>query len=95
MLLAKVSGTVVAAVRADGLDSPAYLVVSPMTPEGKPTGGDMIVLDIIGAGKDEIVMVSQGSSTRQTPSTVDKPVDALIVGIVDSVVENGREVYRK
>ena len=95
MLLARVSGTVVAEVRADSLESPAYLVVSPLTPEGKTAGGDMIALDIIGAGKDELVIVSQGSSTRQTLVTADKPVDALIVGIVDSVVENGREVYRK
>ena len=55
----------------------------------------MIALDIVGAGRGEIVLVSQGSSTRQTPGTIDKPVDALIVGIVDSVDENGTVVYRK
>ena len=95
MILAEVAGTVVSEARADGMESPVYLLVVPVLPGGKPAGSAMIALDIIGAGKGEMVLVSQGSSTRQTEFTVDKPVDALIIGIVDSVDEKGSEVYRK
>jgi microcompartment protein CcmK/EutM len=95
MILAEVVGRLVAETRADKMDSPVYLIVNPVLPGGKSCGGAMIALDIIGAGEGEIVMVSQGSSTRQTSSTIDKPVDALIIGIVDAVSENGKEVYSK
>jgi microcompartment protein CcmK/EutM len=95
MILAEVTGTVVASARADRMDSSVYKVVVPCTPDGKPAGTPIIALDITGAGAGEIVLVSQGSSVRQTEHTIDKPVDALIVGIADSVSEDGREVYRK
>ena len=95
MILAEVAGTVVASARADKMDSPVYKLVTPCTPDGKPAGTPIIALDITGAGPGEIVLVSQGSSVRQTEHTIDKPVDALIMGIVDSVCEAGTEVYRK
>ena len=41
------------------------------------------------------MLVSQGSSVRQTEITKDKPVDAVIMGIVDIVEENGKVVFRK
>lgn len=95
MILAEVTGTLVAEARADKMISPVYLMVAPCLPDGKASGTEMIVLDGVGAGRGEIVLISQGSSTRQTQATIDKPVDALIIGIVDSVVENNTEVYRK
>ncbi len=95
MMLAKVTGTVVASVRSDRIDSPVYLLVTPWSRKNEAAGSEMIALDIIGAGQGEMVLVSQGSSVRQTPSTVDKAVDALVIGIVDSVSEAKKEVYRK
>ena len=95
MILAEVTGTLVAETRADRMDAPVYLIVTPVFPNGKASGGEMVALDIIGAGRGEIVLVSQGSSTRQTAFTIDKPVDALVIGIVDKVEENSREIYRK
>lgn len=95
MILAEVIGTLVADTRADRMDAPVYLIVTPVLPGGKASGGEMVVLDNIGVGKGELVLVSQGSSVRQTRETIEKPVDALIIGIVDAVEENGKEVYRK
>ncbi|MCK5156183.1 MAG: EutN/CcmL family microcompartment protein [Spirochaetales bacterium] len=96
MILARVSGSIIAAVRADGIDGPGYRIVEPCSPSGitgKSTG--IVVLDLVGAAPDEFVLVSQGSSTRQTDVTKDKPVDAVIIGIVDIVEEEGEVVFRK
>ena len=95
MILAKVTGTLVASTRNDGMKYPAYLLVTPCTADGTMNGTAIVALDSVMAGKGEIVLVSQGSSTRQIPETIDKPVDALIIGIVDMVEESGKEVFKK
>ena len=51
--------------------------------------------DAVGAGTGELVLVVQGSSARMTEMSRDKPVDAVICGIVDSVELGGRDVYVK
>lgn len=95
MICARVVGTVTASSRADRLDHPSYLLVEPCRPDGSAAGGGMVALDLLGAGPDELVLVSQGSSTRQTGETRDRPVDALIMGIIDAAVENGEVTYQK
>ena len=95
MILARVSGSIVASVRADNIEGPAYYIVEPCTPSGAVCASGIVALDLVGAAVDEFVLVSQGSSTRQTDVTKDKPVDAVIMGIVDIVEENGKVVFRK
>ncbi len=95
MILARVAGTVVTTVRADNIDGAVYFIVEPSSPSGESAGSGIVALDLMGAAPGELVIVSQGSSTRQTDSTKDKPVDAVIIGIVDIVEENGKVVFRK
>ena len=95
MILAKVCGSVVATVRADGMDSPRYLLVKPTDVSGKEGSEGLVALDPLGAAPEEIVILSQGSSSRQTEISRDRPVDAIIVGIVDIVEEGGKVVFRK
>jgi len=52
-------------------------------------------LDLVGAGLGEMVIIAQGSSARQTSLTFEKPIDAVIAGIVDLVEEDGTVVFRK
>ena len=97
MILARVAGTVVTTVRSDGIEGSRYLLVEPCGTSGE-TGAStvtagIVALDLIGAAPGELVLVSQGSSARQTEFTKDKPVDAVIIGIVDSVVEAGKVVF--
>ena len=89
MILAQVIGTVVTENLTDWLESPAFLLVEPIDSNGKPNGDAIVVLDLIGANREEIVLVSQGSSVRQTDSTKDKPLDAVIAGVVDIIERNG------
>lgn len=67
------------------------LIVQQYTVELKPTTNYVIAVDAVGAGANEFVLVVSGSSARATKRTEGKPVDASIIGIVDSVFlkENG------
>ena len=49
------------------------------------TGRSLVAIDTMGAGENEYVLVVQGSSARMTAETKNLPVDAVIIGIVDSV----------
>ena len=95
MILGKVIGTVVCSSRNDGLQGARYLLVEKTNQFGEKKGDYLVALDIIGAGNDELVLVTEGSPSRETPLTVNKPVDALIVGIVDLIDEDDKVIYRK
>lgn len=95
MVLCRVEGTVVATLKADRLEGLKLLLVSVVDGKGKPTGGSFVAVDAAGAGAGEIVLCAQGSSSRLTPVTEKKPVDAVIVGIVDMVETEGKVTYRK
>ncbi len=95
MVLGRVDGTVVATRKADRLDGLKLLVISVIDGSGKPTGSSFIAADAVGAGPGEVVLCAQGSSSRLTPLTENRPVDAVIIGIVDLVEVEGKETFRK
>ena len=53
----------------------------------------IVAVDSLGAGVGELVMFCQGSSARLAPNLKDAPVDAVIIGIVDSVDVFGNQIY--
>ncbi len=55
----------------------------------------MVAVDAVGAGEGELVLYASGSSARQTRLTDAKPVDAVVMAIVDSWDIGGEERYRK
>jgi microcompartment protein CcmK/EutM len=85
MLLAKIVGTVVATRKDPRLVSSKLLVVRPIDPNGKVDGGYLVAIDTVDAGVGEHVLVVSGSSARMAVGLKDCPVDAAIVGIVDSI----------
>src|SRR5262245_57652991 len=85
MLLARIVGTVVATRKDDRLEGCKLLVVQPIDPQGADNGQPLVAVDTVGAGAAETVLVVSGSSARMTARTKDAPVDASIVGIVDTV----------
>ena len=95
MIFGIVAGTVVASQRSDEIAGAKYLLVEVCSADGKGKGSFIVTLDTFGAGPGEMVLLSQGSSTRQTSVTKNKAVDAIVVGIVDLVEMEGRFVYRK
>lgn len=95
MILGKVVGTVVSSTKNDGLSGARYLLVDKCSQQGSKKGDYLVAFDLVGAGNDELVMVSEGSSARETETTINKPLDAVIVGIVDSIEENETVVYKR
>jgi microcompartment protein CcmK/EutM len=95
MILARVQGTVVSTRKDHGLLGLKLLLVREVDTQFKPTGSHVVAADAVGAGEGEIVMVVAGSSARLTEVSRDKPVDAVVVGIVDAVEVAGKDVYLK
>jgi len=95
MLLAKVVGTVTCSLKSDNAHGSIYLLVDMCDPAGKVTGNVQIALDMVGAGRGEMVMICTGSAARQTRMSKKMPVNAVIAGIVDMIDENDKIVYRK
>jgi microcompartment protein CcmK/EutM len=85
MLLARIVGTVVATRKDERLVSTKLLVVRPIDPAGKMEGGYIVAVDTVDAGCGETVLIVSGSSARMASGLKDCPVDAAIVGIVDTV----------
>ena len=95
MLIAKVVGTVVATRKEASLDGLKLLLVRPLTETGQESGAPLVAADAVGAGPDEVVLIAAGSSARQTQATDKRPVDAVVMAIVDSWSVDGEVRYRK
>ena len=95
MLLAKVVGTVVATRKEPSLDGLKLLLVRPVNDEGQETGAPLVAADAVGAGPEEMVLIASGSSARQTQATDKRPVDAVVMAIVDSWSVSGAVRYQK
>ncbi len=99
MFLARVEGSVVATKKDASMTGRKLLLVRPQLVDEKdptkfrPGANTIIAVDSVGAGMGELVMFCQGSSARLAPNLKDAPVDAVIIGIVDSVDVFGKEIY--
>jgi microcompartment protein CcmK/EutM len=95
MQLAKVVGTVVASQKETSLEGIKLLLVRPVDEEGREIGNHVVAADAVGAGPEEMVLIAAGSSARQTRLTDKRPVDAVIMAIVDSWSIGGATKYQK
>lgn len=87
MLVARIVGSVVATRKDPRLEGRKLLVVLPVDAASPTTarGGALVAVDTVGAGYRETVLVVQGSSARMAQGCGDCPVDAAVVGIVDTI----------
>jgi microcompartment protein CcmK/EutM len=85
MILARVVGTVVATRKDERLFGAKLLVVRNVDPQGKDEAGYAVAVDTVDAGLRDKVLIVTGSSARMAAGLKDCPVDAAIVGVVDSV----------
>lgn len=96
MILGRVVGSVVATQKDEKLRSSKLLVVEtldPLTGQGKKSY--VVAVDAVGAGEGEVVLCASGSSARLTPATDGRPVDTVIMAIVDTYDIDGAVMYRK
>jgi ethanolamine utilization protein EutN len=85
MIIARVVGTVVATRKDERLVSNKLLIARPIDPHGKPEGNYLVAVDTVDAGFGETVLIVSGSSARMASGLKDCPVDAAIVGIIDTI----------
>jgi len=85
MILARIVGTVVATRKDERLVSNKLLVARPIDPDGRGVGHHLVAVDTVDAGVGETVLIVSGSSARMASGMKDCPVDAAIVGIVDTI----------
>ena len=85
MLLGRVLGSVVATQKNEKLEGAKLLLVQPLDLQGGERGGAVLAIDSVDAGVDERVLVVTGSSARMAAGLKDTPVDAAIVGVIDTV----------
>jgi ethanolamine utilization protein EutN len=85
MFLGRVIGTVWSTKKDENLVGAKFLIVKEVTLDLKEKERFVVAVDSVGAGEGEVVLVATGSSSRMTNFTKDKPVDAVIMGIVDKL----------
>ena len=95
MILAQVLGTVVSTRKDASLLSLKLMLTREVDAQFKAVGGYVVAADAVGVGQGELVLLAQGSSARLTEVSRDRPVDAVICGIVDAVEMNGRDIFLK
>ena len=95
MIVAKVVGLAVASLKHETLKTTKLLLVQSADPSGRSHGELFLAVDLVGAGEGELVVVSQGSSARAVSGQNSSPIDAAIVGILDSLRFEGVISYRK
>ncbi len=85
MIIARILGTVVATQKDERLAGKKLLIVRPINLDGTDQSGYTIAVDTVGAGFHERVLVVAGSSARLAEGNKDCPVDAAIVGVIDTI----------
>ena len=99
MFLARVIGSVVSTKKDEIMKGHKLLLLRPMLVDEsdpakfRPGSNTIVAVDAMGAGNDELVIFCQGSSARQTSGLKQLPVDAAVVGIVDSVDVMNKCIY--
>ncbi|HSV88693.1 MAG TPA: EutN/CcmL family microcompartment protein [Bacteroidales bacterium] len=90
-----VVGTVICSQYNVGISGARFLLVEKCNQRASLLGDYLVALDLLGAGNGEMVMLSESTSARETPLTKGKPIDTLIVGIIDLIDQEDQVVYRK
>jgi ethanolamine utilization protein EutN len=99
MFLARVIGHVVATKKDAAMNGRKLLLLRPLVVDEsdparlRPGSNTLVAVDALGAGRDEIVLFCQGSSARAAEGMKTLPIDAAVIGIVDSVDVLNRRIH--
>lgn len=95
MLIAKVIGTTISTIKDETLTGRKLLILRQADETGTPFGKPYVAVDTLDAGIGDLVLTAHGSSGRMTALTQNRPVDAVIMAVIDHLEVGGQVVYRK
>jgi len=95
MQFGKVVGTVVSTRKSENIQGLKLLLVRQLSHTNRPLSNYVVAVDAAQAGTGDVVLYSEGSSCRQTAATDKKPVDGVVMAIVDTWEIGGKEIYNK
>ena len=95
MRIATIIGTAIATIKVPALRGHRLLLAREAGLDGKPHGEPFVAVDTVDAGTGDLVIVTDGSSARYSDLTRDIPVDAVVVGVLDSLETGGTLTFRK
>jgi microcompartment protein CcmK/EutM len=95
MLIAKVVGTTVSTIKDEKIIGRKLLIVRQTDENGEPFGKPYVAVDTVNAGVGDLVLTASGSSARQTTITKDRPIDAVIMAMIDSLEVDGKVTFTK
>ncbi|HFB52097.1 MAG TPA: ethanolamine utilization protein EutN [Anaerolineae bacterium] len=95
MLIARVVGSAVSTIKDEKLTGVKLLVIREADEHGTPKGKPLVAVYTVGAGVGDLVLTASGSSARQTDITQNRPVDTVIMAILDSLEVEGEITFRK
>lgn len=86
MLIGRVIGDVVATQKSPSHEGSKILVVQPLNLDGTDRGDPVLALDAVSAGMGEkVLLTTEGFSAMTTVGRPNSPIDAAVIGIIDSV----------
>ena len=90
MQIARVIGTVVSTVKHPKFEGAKLLLVQPLNMDGTARGAALLAVDGVGAGvREKVLIVLEGRAAGEAIGRKAAPVDAAVVGIIDSVDLSG------
>jgi len=95
MLIAKVIGTTISTIKDETLTGRKLLILRQADETGAPFGKPYVAVDTLDAGIGDLVLTAHGSSGRMTEITKNRPVDAVIMAVIDHLDVGGKVAYRK
>jgi microcompartment protein CcmK/EutM len=96
MLIGEVVGSVIATRKTDNMEGLPLRLVRKLNPvDATPTAVYVVAVDLLGADTGEVVLITTGSPARQTPRTDNRPVDAVIMAIVDTWQIQGQVCFSR
>ena len=99
MFIGRITGSLVSTQKVPSMVGHKLLIVEPLRVDEKdqsslkPTGRTFVVVDTVGAGEGEVVLCVQGSSARFTEQTKTLPIDAAVIGIIDTVHVGAKAIF--
>jgi len=86
VIIARVVGNVVATQKQEAHEGKKILLVQPLDLDGQPVGDAIVAVDAVDAGVgDRVLAVQEGFSAMTSVGHIESPIDAAVIGVIDSV----------